>query len=43
MPDPVLVELLRRGDLTLTRSTVTHNVGLLRDEFGVSVCPRHPP
>jgi hypothetical protein len=39
MPDPVLVELLRRGDLTLTRSTVTNNVGLLRDEFGVPAAP----
>lgn len=31
MPDPVLVELLRRGNLSVVRSTVTNRVGLLRD------------
>lgn len=39
MPDRVLVELLRRGDLTLVRSTVTDRVGLLRDDGGVPAAP----
>lgn len=39
MPDPVLVELLRRGELTLVRSMVTDRVGLLRDDGGVPVAP----
>lgn len=39
MSDPVLVELLRRGDLTLVRSETVGGVGLRRDVDGRPVGP----
>lgn len=39
MPAPVLVELLRRGDLTLVRSGTVGGVGLRRDVDGRPVGP----
>lgn len=39
MPDSVLVELVRRGDLSVVRSTVTDRVGLLRDDGGMPAKP----
>lgn len=37
--EPVLEELARRGDLTVTRSRVTGRVGLLRDDLGTPAAP----
>jgi hypothetical protein len=36
--DSVLERLARHGDLTLVRSRITGNVGILRDKYGRQAC-----